>query len=188
MKKLNSILKLAVIILFTVLIASCKKEKDEDPYADLKISIKRYVVNSSIDNKILYTAQGEAALIKEWLDTMTINQEVIDTTASGLSYIVEKVGSGEKLKTGNTVKVKYIGFFTNGTIFDASAYHGDGTMTYVHKVTQLIKGWEEGTEVLQEGGRAVFLIPSAQGYGSAGYSSIPPNTPLIFIIEVVDIK
>lgn len=186
MKQFNSFMKISAFILFVVLIAACKKDKD--PNADLKISIKKYVINSSVDNKILYTAQGEAALAKEWLDAMTMNKEVIDTTSTGIKYIVEKVGSGDKIKTGNTVSVKYIGFFTNGNIFDASALHGDGTMTYVHKVDKLIKGWEEGVEVLQKGGRAVFLIPSTKGYGSKGSSPIPPYTPLIFVIEVVDIK
>jgi FKBP-type peptidyl-prolyl cis-trans isomerase len=119
---------------------------------------------------------------------MVLNNAVIDTTSTGLRYIVEKVGAGDNVKTGNQVTVKYIGFFMNGTIFDASAYHGDGTYTYKHKTTSLIKGWEEGIEVLKKGGRAAFIIPSAKGYGSAGSGSIPPYTPLIFVIEVIDIK
>jgi FKBP-type peptidyl-prolyl cis-trans isomerase len=78
--------------------------------------------------------------------------------------------------------------FLDGQVFDASAYHGDGTYTYKHKTDPLILGWEEGIEVLNKGASAAFLIPSAKAYGVRGQGSIPPNTPLIFIIEVVDIK
>ena len=119
---------------------------------------------------------------------MAANNEVLSKTSSGINYIVEKTGTGETVKTGNKVTVKYIGFFTTGEIFDASAYHGDGTFTYTHKTDKLISGWEEGIEAMQKGGRAAFLIPSAKGYGTSGSGSIPPYSPLIFVIEVVDIK
>jgi len=187
MNRMNLFVKTCVVVLFTMAaISGCKKD---DPYAYLNTEIQKYVVESKVNSSILYTSQGEKALMDEWTATMTSNKEVISKTASsGINYIVEKVGTGETVKSGKTVTVKYIGFYTTGEIFDASAYHGDGTFSYVHKTTSLIKGWEEGIEVLQKGGRAVFLIPSAKGYGTAGSSSIPPYTPLIFVIEVVDIK
>jgi len=168
MKKLNALLKVGVLVLFSALIISgCNK--NEDPYAE-------------------YTPEREATLIKDWLAQMVTNKKDIDTTSTGIFYIVEKEGTGETVKSGNTVKVKYTGMFLNGSIFDASSYHGDGTMTYVHKTDPLIKGWEEGIEVMSKGGIAAFLVPSAKGYGTAGAGSIPPNTPLIFIIEVIEIK
>lgn len=167
MKKLNAILKVCVFVMFAVVLASsCKKD---DPYAD-------------------YTPEREAALIKDWLATMVKNNKDIDTTSTGIYYIVEKEGTGETVKTGDEVTVKYTGLFLDGSIFDASAYHGDGTMTYIHKTDPLIQGWEEGIEVMKKGGSAAFLIPSAKGYGTTGSGSIPPYTPLIFVIEVVDIK
>jgi len=168
MKKLNALLKVGVLVLFSALIISgCNK--NEDPYAE-------------------YTPEREATLIKDWLAQMVTNKKDIDTTSTGIFYIVEKEGTGETVKSGNTVKVKYTGMFLDGTIFDASAYHGDGTMTYVHKTDPLIKGWEEGIEVMRKGGIAAFLVPSAKGYGTVGAGSIPPNTPLIFIIEVIEIN
>jgi FKBP-type peptidyl-prolyl cis-trans isomerase FkpA len=168
MKKLNALLKVGVLVLFSALIISgCNK--NEDPYAE-------------------YTPEREATLIKDWLAQMVTNKKDIDTTSTGIFYIVEKEGTGETVKSGNTVKVKYTGMFLDGTIFDASAYHGDGTMTYVHKTDPLIKGWEEGIEVMSKGGIAAFLVPSAKGYGITGAGSIPPNTPLIFIIEVIEIN
>jgi len=170
MKQLVKFLKISVLILFSVaLIAGCKKT--EDPYAG-------------------YTLEREQTMIKDWLATMVTNKKDIDTTSTGLYYIVETEGTGATVKAGNTVKVKYTGMFLDGSVFDASAYHGDGTMTYIHKDsnTRMIQGWEEGIEILNKGARAAFLIPSAKGYGPTGNNTIPKNTPLIFIIEVVDIK
>lgn len=188
MKKLTNILKIGTLILFVGILAACNKEDEVDPHAYLQTEIENYAVKSIYNDEVRYTKEGEADLIKIWLDSMSVNNAVIDTTSTGLRYIVEKIGTGNNVKTGDQVTVKYIGFFMNGNIFDASAYRGDGTYNYKHKTDPLIKGWEEGIEVLKKGGRAAFLIPSAKGYGSAGNSSIPPNTPLIFIIEVVDIK
>ncbi|HEY3369724.1 MAG TPA: FKBP-type peptidyl-prolyl cis-trans isomerase [Prolixibacteraceae bacterium] len=171
MKKLNGILKLGVFALFVVLMASCKK--DEDPYA-------------------AYTPAREAALIKEWKAGMKLEKLQLDSTSTGIYYIADtvKVGSGPTVKAGNTVTVKYTGMFLDGTVFDASANHSAaGTMTYVHKTNRMIQGWEEGIEALSKGASAAFLIPSAKAYGVEGNKPIiPPNEPLIFIIEVVDIK
>lgn len=188
MNIMNSFVKICAVVLFSmVVIFGCKKT-EENPYAYLETEIAKYVVDSKVSNSDLYTSKGEEALIAEWITGMTTNKEVINKTTSGINYIVEKVGTGETVKSGNSVTVKYIGFFTTGVIFDASAFHGDGTFTYKHKTDKLISGWEEGMEVLQKGGRAVFLVPSAKGYGTNGSGSIPPYSPLIFVIEVVDIK
>jgi peptidylprolyl isomerase/FKBP-type peptidyl-prolyl cis-trans isomerase FkpA len=166
MKKLNTLLKIGILVLFTaVIVSGCK---DEDPYA-------------------AYTPEREAALIKEWLDAMVAQKLNLDTTSTGIFYIPDKVGTGPKVTAGNTVVVKYTGMFLDGTIFDGTS--GDATFTYKHKTDNLIQGWEEGIEVLSKGGSAAFLIPSAKGYGVKGsLPYIPPYQPLIFIIEVVDIK
>ena len=171
MKKLNNILRISVLALFVVVMASCKKD---DPYA-------------------AYTPEREANLIKEWLAAQVTNKSDIDTTSTGIFYIRDKtkVGTGPTVKAGNTVTVKYVGkYLDSGVTFDASAYYSaEGTMTYVHKTDPLITGWEEGIEVLSKGGSASFLIPSAKGYGARGNGDvIPPYTPLIFNIEVVDIQ
>ena len=168
MKRVNLLLRIGAILLFVGLIASCRKEKD--PYAD-------------------YTAEREITLIQQWVDAMTIKKMNIDTTSSGILYIQEKAGTGEKVKSGNTVTVKYTGMFLDGSVFDASEFYGNGTFTYIHKTDRMILGWEEGIEVLNKGAKAAFLIPSAKGYGALGsVPVIPPYSPLIFVIEVVDIK
>lgn len=173
MKKLNSILKLSAFILFVVFMASCKK--DEDPYAG-------------------YTPEREAALIKEWKAAMKTEKVAFDSTTTGIYYIIDttKVGSGEFVKLGDNITVKYSGKFMDGFEFDSSSKAPTGTMTYIHKtdpLTRMIPGWEEGIELLKKGESAVFLIPSALAYGEIGRKPIiPPNEPLFFILEVVDIK
>jgi FKBP-type peptidyl-prolyl cis-trans isomerase len=163
---MNRFLKLSLILLIIAIsVSSCSE--------------------SSLEGETTtYSPEQEAVMIKTWLDS----------TSTGIFYIRQKSGTGPMVKAEDVVTVKYTGMFVNGTIFDASAYHSEsGTMTYLHKAPSdpkktLIQGWEEGIEVLNKGASAAFLIPSSKGYGTKGNSKIPPYTPLIFVIEVVDIK
>jgi FKBP-type peptidyl-prolyl cis-trans isomerase FkpA len=125
------------------------------------------------------------------------NHDGIDSTKIGtaLYYVVDttKVGTGDLVKIGNTVTVKYTGMFLNGSVFDTSTSHGDGTFSFIvtnptDPNNQVISGWQEAIVMLKKGSSAAFLIPSAKAYGPSGYSIIPPYSPLIFIIEVVSIK
>jgi FKBP-type peptidyl-prolyl cis-trans isomerase len=170
MKEWNKILRVCLFAVFVSFLASsCLKTTD--PYA-------------------AYTPAREAGLIKAWLDAQVAAKKNIDTTSTGIFYIRDKVGTGPNVKAGDSVKVIYTGKFTDGTVFDTSVGKKDGTYSYVQEAStsRMIQGWEEGIKVLNKGASATFLIPSAKAYGSGGYSIIPPNTPLIFVIEVVDIK
>jgi len=110
----------------------------------------------------------------------------IVTTPSGLKYVDLVVGKGAAVKTGDHVVVKYVGKLTDGTKFDASADHGDGTFPYVQGVTSLIPGWTEGTSTMKVGGKRKLIIPPQLGYGQQGAgNAIPPNATLIFEIELV---
>ncbi len=112
----------------------------------------------------------------------------IVTTASGLQYVDLDPGSGTTIKTGDEVTVKYTGMFTNGQVFDASEKHDPGTFTYVQGVTSLIQGWTEGTSTMKPGGKRKLIIPPNLGYGADGNEVIPPNSTLLFLIEVVSVK
>jgi len=164
MKKLNTYFKVCAVVLFAmVIVFGCKK--------------KEVIITNS--------SEIEATQMKDWLDANVKSNKNIDTTTTGLYYIVEKVGSGPKVITGDSLTVKYTGMFMDGTVFDASS-----SFSYVHKGTnqRMIQGWEEGIEVLSKGGSALFLIPSAKAYGDNGYAIIPPFSALLFTIEVIDIK
>jgi len=113
----------------------------------------------------------------------------IVTTPSGLKYVDLVVGTGPAVKTGDAVVVKYVGRLQDGTKFDASADHGDGTFPYVQGVTSLIPGWTEGTSTMKVGGKRKLIIPPQLGYGMEGAGGvIPPNATLIFEIELVSAK
>jgi peptidylprolyl isomerase len=111
----------------------------------------------------------------------------IVTTPSGLKYVDLAPGSGPTIKTGDGVTVNYVGKFMDGTVFDASSKHG-GTFDYIQGVTGLISGWTEGTSTMKVGGKRKLIIPPNLGYGADGNEVIPPNSTLIFEIEVVAIK
>jgi len=134
-----------------------------------------------------YTPEKETAEINAWKAKMKMDNVAYDSTATKIYYILDKtkIGTGANVRAGNKVTVNYSGTFMDGSVFDSSNGY-----TYVHKATdqRMISGWEEGIQLLNKGSRATFLIPSAKGYGTAGSGSIPPYTPLIFVIEVVDIK
>jgi FKBP-type peptidyl-prolyl cis-trans isomerase len=110
------------------------------------------------------------------------------TTASGLTYIVTKRGTGAQLKAGDNVIVNYTGLLTNGQKFDSSLDRGE-PFSFPLGAGKVIKGWDEGVQKLRVGDHATFIIPPSIAYGAGGAGGvIPPNATLIFIIEVVGVE
>ncbi len=103
---------------------------------------------------------------------------------SGLYYIMTATSTGTSPTLTSTVEVKYKGSLLNGTVFDQTAT--DKTFTYA--LSGLIKGWQIGIPLMKEGGKATLIIPSKLGYGSENLGVIPPNSVLIFDIELIDVK
>ncbi|MFN0216723.1 MAG: FKBP-type peptidyl-prolyl cis-trans isomerase [Saprospiraceae bacterium] len=115
-------------------------------------------------------------------DYLSKNNLVAQSTASGLHYIISVPGSGGHPSLSSKVKVNYVGKILNtGDIFDQTT----GTPREF-KLNEVIQGWQEGIPLLKRGGKGIFLIPSALGYGPYGSGSIPGNTPLIFDVELID--
>ena len=111
----------------------------------------------------------------------------IQTTPSGLKYIIHEAGSGAPPKTRQTVRVQYYGALTDGNSFDNSFRRGT-PFSFPLGVGRVIKGWDEGIALLKKGGKATFFIPPEMGYGEAGSPpNIPGNSELIFYVEVEDI-
>lgn len=104
------------------------------------------------------------------------NMQIIDTTT----------GTGQEVKLGDTIKVKYKGALAaSGSVFDSNY---DGVEFPLEKGS-LIDGWIEGVPGMKIGGKRKLIIPSDKGYGSAGAGSvIPPDADLVFEIELVAIK
>lgn len=106
-------------------------------------------------------------------------------TESGLKYMVVKEGSGLSPKATDVVTVHYTGKLTDGTVFDSSVSRGEPASFPLNRV---IPGWTEGLQLMKIGGKAIFYIPSALGYGPAGAPPvIPPNADLIFEVELLSI-
>lgn len=111
--------------------------------------------------------------------------EGFEETSSGLRFKILQKGTGKKAEKGNLVSVHYKGQLLDGTVFDSS-YKRKEPIEFKVGIGQVIPGWDEGILLLQVGDKARFVIPSDLAYGSRGAGGvIPPNTPLIFDVELV---
>lgn len=108
------------------------------------------------------------------------------TTPSGLKYLVLTEGIGNQPTATSEVTVHYTGMFLNGKVFDSSVERGEPTTFPLNRV---IPGWTEGVQLMKEGAKYKFYIPSNLAYGERGAGGvIPPNTDLIFEVELINIK
>ena len=123
-------------------------------------------------------AEKDDEIIREYLAEH--NLEAI-AHSSGLYYAIEEEGTGGHPILSSLIEVKYKGFLTNNVVFDETA----SSRTYINRLSALISGWQIGIPLLQKGGKGTFYIPSELGYGSSSAGSIPPNSVLIFEIELI---
>jgi len=107
------------------------------------------------------------------------------TLPSGLQYQVLKEGNGKKPSAKDSVKCHYEGFLIDGTVFDSSVQRGEPA---VFGLQQVIAGWTEGLQLMQEGAKYRFFIPYRLAYGEGGAGgSIPPYAALIFDVELIQV-
>ena len=107
------------------------------------------------------------------------------TLPSGLQYQVLKEGNGKKPTAKDTVMCHYEGFLIDGTVFDSSVQRGEPA---TFPLQQVIAGWTEGLQLMQEGAKYRFFIPYRLGYGDGGAgNSIPPFAALIFDVELIQV-
>ncbi|MDA7843345.1 FKBP-type peptidyl-prolyl cis-trans isomerase [Methylophilaceae bacterium] len=124
-----------------------------------------------------------------------VNQEKDKMQEKGITELIitdNKVGDGREAEKGLTVTVHYTGWlYENGektTKFDSSVDRRE-PFSFVLGVGQVIKGWDNGVSGMQVGGSRTIVIPSNMGYGSRGAGSvIPPNSDLIFEVELIEIQ
>ena len=111
-----------------------------------------------------------------------------DKTESGLRYKIIQKGAGEKAAQGKNISVHYKGQLADGRVFDSS-YDRKQPIDFTVGIGQVIKGWDEGLQLLQVGDKARLVIPSHLAYGSQGAGGvIPPDATLIFDVELMAVK
>jgi len=99
-----------------------------------------------------------------------------------------KVGTGAEATAGKSVTVHYVGTLTDGSKFDSSRDRNQG-FTFRLGAGQVIQGWDKGVAGMKVGGVRKLTIPPDMGYGTRGFGSvIPPNSTLIFEVELLDVK
>ena len=139
--------------------------------------------NSSLKVVINLVDVKDIVVAKSW----DIDSTKIVTSKSGLKYVILQSGMGEKADSADLVTVHYTGFLTDGKIFDSSVER-DEPFKFRLKLQSVIPGWEEGVKLLGKGGKAKLIIPPALGYGAMPVGSIPPNSTLIFDVEVLNVE
>lgn len=151
-------------IVLVDVITKAEKEK-EQAEAEAKFQ--------SVQNKAQETVKNYAA-----------GKLQLTTTASGLKVLIENKGNGNAVKQGEGIKVHYYGCLTDGNMFDNSYQRGQ-PYPFPAGVGQMIPGFDEGVMLLNHGGSGFFFIPAKLGYGDQPAGQIPPNSELIFYVEVI---
>ena len=124
-------------------------------------------------------AEVNAKAGKEFLE-QNAKAPGVQVTGSGLQYLVVKEGTGAKPGPNDMVTVHYTGRLIDGTVFDSSEERGEPA---TFAVGQVIAGWVEGLQMMQEGAAWRLFIPSELAYGERGNQGIAPNEVLVFDIE-----
>lgn len=113
------------------------------------------------------------------------SKDGVKVTSSGLQYVVEKEGEGAQPTAEDEVTVHYTGRLLDGTVFDSSVNRGEPATFPLNRV---IPGWTEGVQLMKEGAKYVFFIPSDLAYGPQGVpGAIPPHSTLIFEVELIKV-
>lgn len=120
----------------------------------------------------------------KYMQEISRNKSVY-TTPSGLKYRKVREGNGKRPKATDRVKVHYTGSLINGQKFDSSVDRGE-PLTFA--LNQVIPGWSEGLQLMDEGSKYMLYIPYNLGYGEQAVGAIPPGSTLVFEVELLEIN
>lgn len=166
------------------------------PKGNLNDSVFRVKIDEYLKAEMDIAKTSEVKKIKAYVASKSLKPTV---SASGLNYVITTEGSGAKANPGDTVLVNYTGMFLSGKVFDTSlpeVAKKSGTFNPQRPYEPLklpvgmnssIPGFEEGLMLLTKGAKATLILPSNLAYGEQGNQGIPPYSPLIFEIEMVNI-
>ena len=152
----------------------------EEIDAEMTAFQERRQAEAEADRTALAQSNLEAG--RAYMEDLSAKGEV-QTTESGLQYIVVEVGEGDSPIAADSVEVHYEGRLIDGTVFDSSFERGQ-TVTF--GLTQVIPGWTEGLQLMKPGAKFKFIIPPDLGYGEGGAGQmIGPNATLLFDVELI---
>lgn len=139
--------------------------------------------------EVAQTADDSTTQNSEPQNTLSENQDTVPgdviTTASGLQYQVLRESTGQRPGPNSVVTVHYVGTLTDGTQFDSSYDRGTPATFNLRNV---IKGWQEGVQLMTVGSQFRFIIPPDLAYGDTQTGVIPPNSTLVFEVELLEIN
>lgn len=148
--------------------------------ADAQAAVQDFFNRKAEEQAKAAKAEGENFLAEN------AKKEGVKTLPSGLQYKVLREGNGRKPSATDQVECHYEGTLINGQVFDSSYRRGE---TATFGLNQVIKGWTEGLQLMQEGAKYRFFIPYDLAYGERGAGqSIPPYAALIFDVELIKVK
>ena len=149
------------------------------------------VIRAEVPQKVLPQARADTVWELELVSTVKLPQfrlpaqDKVVTTDSGLKYEVIDAGEGTAPTKTQTVVAHYTGWLTDGKVFDSSHARGEPTSFPLNRV---IPGWTEGLQLMKPGGKFLFQIPPELGYGARQSGQIPPNSWLVFYVELIEVK
>lgn len=156
------------------------------PHKDAQTIVQEYFRQQEERINAIRAEQGKAAKAEgEKFLAENGKKEGVVTLKSGLQYEVLREGNGKKPKATDQVKCHYDGTLINGQVFDSSYKRNEPA---VFPLNQVIPGWTEGLQLMQEGAKYRFYIPYILAYGESGAGgSIPPFATLIFDVELLEV-
>jgi len=137
------------------------------------------IIIASCDTDTTDYGPIDKKIIEDYLADSNLTAQ---STASGLYYIIEKPGGANHPNINSVVVANYKGYLTDGTVFDESKTGSPVSFA----LNSVIRGWQEGLQLIGVKGKIKLLVPSSLGYGSSGKGNVPANAVMIFDIELVE--
>jgi FKBP-type peptidyl-prolyl cis-trans isomerase FkpA len=157
-----------------IMVASLREIQPREEYLQEKEAFLKWIDDFS---------EYEKEILKQFMEGKKLK---IEPTPSGLYYLRLVPGNGKKVSKGDTLTVDYEGKFLNGKFFDSTIKRNESFLFVYGTEWQVVEGLEEGIGMMEEGEKALFILPSGLAFGTEGSSTgiIPPYTSLIFEVEL----